>query len=1024
MILIPVLLRRLLILFSIQLFVLLSYGQEYYNFIHYPAESGIISYQVNTTVQDDEGYLWLGTTNGLQRFDGVRFKTFQHDEKNPFSLPSNPVWQLLVDKNKNLWMMLSDGRVGIFNTRNFTFREVAVRFKGAVSPNTSLKKLITDENGNIFYLISGSEVITYNKEANVFSYTYNFFKQKDEWKIIDFAQQPGTHKYWLTIEKGGLAIFNKETGVLSYAGSNSGKEPAVDVFDKTKSYYNLFFDKQNRLWTVNRNDNITINCYSFLIDEFTAKNLSLYPEVKPGFEIKGFVQQRDGMIWLHGLFLLARFSEGDGRFQSIQNGYENEHSITYEMVHCIYEDRENNLWVSTDNNGLYRFNPSQEFFTNIDHNNRQTGERGNGNVLSFMRTKWGTLLVGTSSDGLYQYDQMFNTTDLKIKGIDFKGGLVIWSMAASKDSNTIWMGSGPGLYAVDQEHKTSQYFNAAILENNSIRQVTEDKNGNLWLGTQFKGIFKCIVSRQNNISIENITPVGAVPQVQINKITIDSNGLVWVGTPENGLYVLDAVTGNLLMHFGEQETGEKKLPERGISSVLQYSDSIMLISTATRLVKYNTLTKETKVVGNPGFISGFITAMEKDDKGYVWLTSTSGLYRIDIYKKIFILYDRTDGLDNEHFIQSSSYVLPDGKTLFGATNNFVVFNPRRMKAVAYNPVVKITDIKLQNKALNADSVLSLNELTLGYDDKPLVIEFSSFMFSGINIVKYKMEGLDKDWNLADKTNQAIYSYLPPGTYSFKIKQADDLGDNSGETILLKIEVKNPFWRTGWFYSLLVLLVFGILFWLDRERLARKAAVQKMRSEIADDLHEEVNTALNNINILSEMARLKADTEPEKSKEFIEQIHAKSHNMIIAMDDMLWSISPENDSMEKTISRLKEYIEALKNRHAVQIDLLVDEKVKSLQLNMKQRKDVFWFFKGGITTVVRSGGGDCLIHITYEKSNIVYTLEFDTTYTNMQQLNNLRQRQELTQKLTAANAKLEVKELKTKTIFLLTIPVHS
>ena len=203
MILIPVLLRRLLILFSIQLFVLLSYAQEYYNFIHYPAASGIISYQVNTTVQDDEGYLWLGTTNGLQRFDGVRFKTFQHDEKNPFSLPSNPVWQLLVDKNKNLWMMLSDGRVGIFNTRNFTFKEVAVRFKGAVSPNTSLKKLITDENGNIFYLISGSEVITYNKEANAFDYTYNFFKQKDEWKIIDFAQQPGTHKYWLTIEKGG-----------------------------------------------------------------------------------------------------------------------------------------------------------------------------------------------------------------------------------------------------------------------------------------------------------------------------------------------------------------------------------------------------------------------------------------------------------------------------------------------------------------------------------------------------------------------------------------------------------------------------------------------------------------------------------------------------------------------------------------------------------------------------------------------------------------------------------------------------
>lgn len=1018
----PHLLRRLFILFIALFFVLLVQAQEYYNFIHYPAESGIISYQVNTTVQDDKGFLWLGTTNGLQRFDGVRFKTFNHSDKNPYSIPSNPVWQLLVDKNKNLWVLLSDGRVGIFDTRNFKFNEVAVKFKGPVSPNTSLKKLVADEDGNIFYIISGSEVITFNKEANGFSFIYNFFKQKEEWKIVDFKQQPGTSKYWLAIENGGVAIFNKTTGTLSYADDNAGGEAAVKEFDKTKTYSNLFFDTQNRLWTVNKGLSTTISCFNFLIDEFTVKKLSLYPEVKSRFEIKNFVQQKDGTIWLYGLFLLARFSEAEGRFQPVQNGYVNEHSITYEMVHCLYEDRENNLWVCTDNNGLYRFNPSQEFFTNIDHINRQTGEKGNGNILSFIRTRWNTLLVGTSNDGLYEYAN-YNPVPVNIKGIDSKGGPAIWNMAASKDSNTIWMGAEPGLYIIDQARRTSKYVNPAVLENSTIRQVVEDKSGNLWLGTQSKGLFKCIISRHNDISIESINAVGAVPSVQINKITIDSNGIIWVATPENGLYVLDANNGNLLTHFGEKEADEKRLPERGISSVLEYSDSIILISTATRLMKYNRFTKETKAVDNPGFISGFITAMEKDSNGYVWLTSTSGLYRIDINRRIFILYNRTDGLDNEHFIQSSSYTLPDGKTLFGATNNFVLFNPRRLKGLASEAVVKITDIKLQNKPLNTDSVLSLKELTLGYDDSPLVIEFSSFMFSGVNIIKYKMDGLDKDWISADKTSQAIYSYLPPGTYSFRIKQADDMGNQALESTLLTIEVKSPFWKTGWFYSLLVLIAATILYLLDRERMTRKEALQKMRTEIADDLHEEVNTALGNINILSEMARLKADTEPEKSKEFIEQIHTKSHNMMIAMDDMLWSISPENDSMQKIILRLREYIDALKNRHGIQIDLLVDEKVKSLQMNMKQRKDLFWFFKGGITSVVRSGGKNCLIHITYEKSNIVYTLEFDTTQANMIQLNNLRQRQELTQKLQAANARLEVKEMKTKTIFLLTIPVH-
>jgi len=180
--------------------------------------------------------------------------------------------------------------------------------------------------------------------------------------------------------------------------------------------------------------------------------------------------------------------------------------------------------------------------------------------------------------------------------------------------------------------------------------------------------------------------------------------------------------------------------------------------------------------------------------------------------------------------------------------------------------------------------------------------------------------------------------------------------------------------------------------------------------------------LNNINILSEMARIKADTEPQKSKEFIEQISARSNNMIAAMDDMLWSISPENDSMEKTIARLRELIESLKNRYGVNIDLLVDEKVKTLQLNMKQRKEVFWFLKGGITNVVHTGGSNCLLHIVYEKSALQYTLEFETIHSDMQQLLSLRQRQELTDKLAAVNARLEVIDLKTRTIFVLTIPV--
>jgi len=1015
-------LRHLTVCFLTQIFVLLLPAQEHYNFIHYPAESGIVSFQVNTAVQDQQGYMWFGTTSGLQRFDGIRFKTFRHDDKNPGSLPSNPVWQTLVDKKKNLWLMLSDGRVGIFDTRNFIFKEIPTKFKGPVSPNTSLKRLITDDEGNLFYLISGSEVITFNEKASRFSYEFNFFKQKPEWRISDFIQQPGTRKYWLAIVDGGLAIYNKSNGVLSYAGNNTEREPAIDAFDKTKTYYSLFFDTANRLWSVEQEDYPIINCFSIPGKLFVVQKLSLYPQVKSDFEIKHFVQQKDGTIWVHGLLLMGRFVEGENRFQLVYNGYSNEHSIVYEMVHALYEDRENNVWVCTDNNGLYRFNPSKEFFTNVDHTNRVTGKKGDGNVLSFMSTRSGNLLVGTRNDGIYHYDKDFNLLPFNIGGIEKPGTHSIWSMAVSKDGNTLWMGSDPGFYAVNQQGRTAKYFNPTILVNGTIRQLAEDKNGNLWIGTQTNGVFTCNIGKTGVPSSENTKLISTVPPVQINKITIDSKNQIWVGTPENGLYVVDPDSGSLIIHFGEQENNARKLPERGISSIMQYNDTIMLISTATQLIRYNIRTKQLNQVIGSNVITGFITAMEKDSKGFVWLTSTSGLYEIDLNTNTVITYDRSDGLDNEHFIQSASLLLPDGKILFGGTHNFISFSPEKIKDPQSINDVKVTDIKLENKTLNTDSILSLKEFTLGYDDNSLVISFSPFTYTGISMVEYKMEGLDKDWTSTDKTYQAIYNYLPPGTYSFMIRSPDVTGNASNGILMMKIKVKSPFWKTWWFYSFLALLAAGLLYWLDRERTSRKNALQKMRSDIADDLHQEVNTALGNINILSEVARLKSDTEPEKSREFIEQIHSRSHNMIIAMDDILWSISPENDSMEKTILRLKEFIEALKNRNGVQIDLLIDKKVYPLQLNMKQRKDVFWLLKNGIANVVRTGGQNCLIHITYEKPNLVYTLEFDTSHVNLHVLNNLRQRQELKDKLNEIDARLDVHEMKTKMIFHLTIPV--
>ena len=992
-----------------------------YSFTHYGMVEGLASNEVFSVVQDRIGYLWIGTNNGLQRYDGLHYKTFRHNEKNLQSLPSNIIVKLLIDSKENLWVITNDGNVGIFDKQRFTYKSIPLKTKTQDLSMFAEKRIILDEYGNTFLSIRGSDLLKYDEKKEQFVSISSFIPVKPEWGFTSLSQQPGTHKYWMGLQTGGLVIYNRQTGNLSYTGHNVENEPAIDICGPKSDFAYSFFDTKGRVWFHQWGGG-----FPLAMQYDTKRNLlqkfELITTLRTYHELRGFMQTSDGKIGVYGLKMLAFFNEAENKFDVIPNDYRNSQGINYEGVSSLMEDREKNIWVATQENGMYRFNPSLQFFTNVFHYNRYLQAVGKGSVMSFVELKNGDLLTGTWEDGPFRYTKDLKNIRLGIKDSVKFGTPYVWTLFASADSNTIWMGAQPGLYQWDQQKNAMFFRNPAPLQNHTIRQLVEDKNGNLWLGMHGFGVFRWI--NPKNHKKDSLIKMPEVANAMINRIMINKHNEVWVGTGNEGLFVFDGYSGRLVKHWGSREKSpEGKLMGNSIMAIQQYNDSLTIIGTLDKLFFYNRNNREVSRVQFPDPLIGNINSIEKDNDDFLWIGTTNALYRYHPKKNALVMFNRLDGMSSDRFNLASSCKLKDGRLLFGSANSFICFDPKKIRLSDVRRPIIITGIQAGKTELNIDSVLSLDRITLSDRDNSIRVMFSPLTYSNPLLVQYKMENIDNEWKIADKDNIASFPFLPPGHYTLLLRTINAEGIPYSSPTALRIRVQPPFYQTWWFYTLLALMVAFLLYWFDRLRTNRKEALQKVRTDIANGLHHEVNTALNNINILSEIARLKSEKEPQKAKDYLEQIHTKSHNMIIALDDMLWSLDPENDAMDKTIMRIKEFADSLTQRHGVVIELLIDKKIEKLELNMKMRHEAFLLFKEGLQSRVLAGTKLCIVHLTAERGKLLFTIEFENEGCDMQQLNNLLRRRDMEARIRELKAKLNVQVHKSKSVFLLQLPLN-
>ena len=987
-------------------------AQPQYLYTRYGVRDGLSSEKIMAITQDKKGFIWIGTDNSLERFDGQRFISFFHDPANPKTIPDGAVLDLKMDKKGRLWLR-AGLEIGYFSTDDFTYHPAPIKFSRDSLAKT-LIRLCMDNEGNVVIVPASFGVFMYDEKEGVFTNENTPYKLPEGWKPICFIQDR-LGNYWTGCQQG-LVKNNPTTKTLSYRGHNVDKDPIIEAYKDATDILFVFRDTRGRFWLTNwpPDKGLKIQSYDSVthaVKEWQAQIGGLI--ANKYYEMTGFIELSDRSIWITGWEMFVRMNEESGKFELIPRFHPDDFGIRYEVVEELFEDRERNAWVAS-NRGLFRFSPSAQLFRTVPSRRPGNDTLFTSDIQTILQLPSGELLAGTWGDGFFTYDKYLNPIRLNEYFQNVTGEGMPWC-SILHSSGDVWRGNQSGvLYVTRAGTHHSEKIVDPVFAGSTIRTVAEDKKGNLWYGTQRGHIIKWDVATNKYSVIQQI-------KTPIVKVSVDSHGDLWVCAP-TGLTRINTSNGSIISHYDSKGPEGRKLRADHVISFMQFNDSLyyiggnglQILNTKTNSISYfpAKIHPRLKWVGN----------IIKDRKGTVWVTSETNIVRIDVEKNLVTAFSEQDGLRSEQFTVGAAALLNDGRIAFGHSYNLVIFDPTAVSSTEYSSrPVEFTGFALMNEWLRLDSLKALPEIKLRHDQNSINIQFSALSYRDKHTIFYMMENLDDKWIEAGSRGEASYNYLPAGRYVFKVRSLNAEGKESPVSSLI-IHISPPFWRSWWFYSLLLLGGAALLFWFDRERMMRKEAMLSMRSNIAGNLHEEVNVALSNINILSEMARMKADNDPQKSKEFIEQIHSKSHNMIIAMDDMLWSIDPANDSMEKKVERIREYLDALRYRHDINVNIVVDKNVYGLKLNMKQRHEAFLLFKEAIKSLVDAGARDVEVHVGFEKHRLVFAIQFDNEGIDPEQLTNLVNRQDINSKLAGIDAEMDVQENRSASILVLQVKV--
>jgi ligand-binding sensor domain-containing protein/signal transduction histidine kinase/DNA-binding response OmpR family regulator len=792
-------LKRILSLFLFILFFGLCYGQnDTYYFKNYQVQNGLSSNTITTILQDKKGFIWIGTRNGLNRFDGNTFKVFHNVLSDAQSLGSNSIFSLFEDEKEQLWVGTYSG-IYLYNPQQERFSAFKLIPPGEV-------RFIAGDNEHNIWIISNLTLYKYNQ----LNATITSFKLDNDQTIALHISKDGN--IWTATTNGFVKHYNPKTGhFIDYNIKQLNKEnkliPIEDLYPIGDSA--LLIGCMNKVLLFNYKTS-------------TVKNIFKNNAATNDVHVHKIFRQSADEYWLGTESGIYIFNIKTFETKIVSKDYSNPYSISDNVVSAISRDKEGGIWIGTFFGGVNyyskQYNDFKKYFPEPDKISLS------GNIVhEICKDKYGQLWVGTEDAGL-------NRINLKTGAItqfkaDNKKGSIsyrnIHGIAA--DGNELWIGTYEhGLDVMDlTTNKVIRHYDASdkpnSLASNFIISLYKTRAGDILAGT-WNGLFKYDRKKDN---------FDAMPffNSHIQCIHEDENGTLWVGTYGDGVYYLNDQK-NIKGRMEYRPGITNSLINNYVNNLFEDKDKNFWFCTERGLSFYNSKIKKIKnYTIEDGLPDNQIFRIMEDDSGKFWISTAKGLSRFDPSTNEFNNYHSANGLPTEQFNYNSSFKNDDGTLFFGTVKGMISFNPNDFVKNTFTPPVYITGFQINNdEAVIGNEKTGLNksitytkEITLPSNSSNISIDVAalSYIIPEMNEYAYQMEGIDKGWTILKKNRRIFYTKLPPGKYTFRVKGSNSEGVWNNKETVLNLEILPPLWATKWAYLLYFLVAAAIIITIIR-----------------------------------------------------------------------------------------------------------------------------------------------------------------------------------------------------------------